>query len=99
MVFKAHHDVRLVFKDKLENLIIYVHKNRKEFDKKLNRKTKLWHIASASNGKIDIMHFNTFERETSHKKEDFLPTLKHEMVHLFIDKITNDKAVPKWLDE
>ena len=99
IVVKAYDDIRVCFKDKLESLIINVHKNRKEFDKKINCKTKLWHIASASNGKIDIMHFNTFERETSHKKEDFLPTLKHEMVHLFIDKITNDKAVPKWLDE
>lgn len=99
IIIKAHDDVGLRLKDKLEDLIVCVHKNRKEFDKKLNRKTKLWHIANISNREIDIIHFDAFEKETSHKKEDFLPTLKHEIAHLFIDKKTDGKAVPKWLDE
>ncbi len=99
MIVNSHDVVGLCFKDKLNRLTVHVHKNRKEFDKKLNRKTKLWHIASASNEKIDIIHFNAYEKETSHKKEDFLPTLKHEIAHLFIDKVTKDKATPKWLDE
>ena len=99
IVVKAYDDIRVCFKDKLESLIIYVHKNRKEFDKKINCKTKLWHIASASNGKIDIIHFNAYEKETSHKKEDFLPTLKHEIAHLFIDKLAKGNAIPRWFNE
>jgi len=99
LIVKTYNDVSSRFEDELNNLTVCVHKNRKEFDKKLNLKTKLWHIASASNEKIDIIHFNAYEKETSHKKEDFLPTLKHEIAHLFIDKKTNGKAVPKWLDE
>ena len=99
IVVKSQDVIGLYFKDTLNSLTVCVHKNRKEFDKKLNQKTKLWHIASASNERIDIMHFDTFEKETSHKKEDFLPTLKHEIAHLFIDKVAKHKAVPKWLDE
>lgn len=98
-IINAYEDISFCFKDKLENLTVSVHKNKKEFDKKLNQKTKLWHIASAHNGEIDIIHFDALEKETSHKKEDFLPTLKHEIAHLFIDKLAKDKAVPKWLNE
>ena len=75
------------------------HKNRKEFDKKINRKTKLWEVANVINGEINIIHINSFAKESSHKADEFFPILKHEIAHLFIDKKTNDKAVPKWLDE
>jgi len=68
LVVKSHDVIGLYFKDTLNSLTVCVHKNRKEFDKKLNRKTKLWHIANASNGEIDIIHFDIFEKETSHKK-------------------------------
>lgn len=50
-------------------------------------------------GGIDIIHFDAFKKETSHKKEYFLPTLKHEIAHLFIDRMAKGKFVPKWLDE
>lgn len=99
LVIRAYDDISFCFKDKLESLIVCVHKNRKEFDKKLNQKTKLWHIASANNEEIDIIHFDAYEKETSHKKEDFLPTLKHEIAHLFIDKLAKGKAIPRWINE
>lgn len=99
LVVIAYEEVSFCFKDKLDSLTINVHKNRNEFDKKLNQKTKLWHIASAHNEEIDIIHFDAFEKETSHKKEDFLPTLKHEIAHLFIDNLAKGKAIPRWLNE
>ncbi len=99
MVIKAHDDVSLRFKEKLENLIVCVHKGRKEFDKKLNRKTEPWFVANAANGEINILHGNSFAKESTHKADEFFPILKHEVAHLFIDKITNGKSVPKWLDE
>ena len=99
LIIKTYNDVSVCFGCELNNLTVCVHKNRKEFDKKLNRKTKLWHIASAHNGEMDIIHFNAYEKETSHKKEDFLPTLKHEIAHLFIDKLAGGNAIPRWLNE
>ena len=99
MVIKAYDDISLRFKDKLENLIVCVHKTRREFDKKLNRKTKLWEVANVANGEIDILHSNSFVKESTYKAEEFPSILKHEIVHMFIDKKTDGKAVPKWLDE
>lgn len=99
MVIKAHDDVEGHFKEKLKNLVVCVHKGRKEFDKKLNRKTKLWLVANVANGEINILHSNSFAKESTHKADEFFPILKHEIAHLFIDKKTNGKAVPKWLDE
>ena len=99
LVIKAYDDVSFRFKDKLEKIAVCVHKNRKEFDKKLNRKTKLWEVANVMNGEINIIHTDSFAKESSHKENEFFPILKHEIAHLFIDKKTDDKAVPKWLDE
>lgn len=99
MVINAHGDIVLRLKDKLENLIVCVHKNRKEFDKKLNRKTKLWEVANVVNGEINILNFDSFVKESTHKAEEFFPILKHEIAHLFIDKKTDGKTIPKWLDE
>lgn len=99
MIIKAHNDVGLRFKEKLENLIVCVYKSRKEFDKKLNRKTEPWFVANATNGEINILHSNSFAKESTHKADEFFPILKHEIAHLFIDKMTNGKSVPKWLDE
>ena len=99
LVIKAYDDVSFRFKDKLEKIAVCVHKNRKEFDKKLNRKTKLWEVANVMNGEINIIHTDSFAKESSHKTDEFFPILKHEIAHLFIDKKTDDKAVPKWLDE
>jgi len=99
LVIKAYNDISFRFKDKLEKMAVCVHKNRKEFDKKLNRKTKLWEVANVINGEINIIHINSFAKESFHKADEFFPILKHEIAHLFIDKKTDDKAVPKWLDE
>lgn len=99
MVIKAHDDVGLRLKDKLKNLIVCVHKNRKELDKKLNRKTETWFVANATNGEINILHSGSFAKESTHKADEFSPILKHEIAHLFVDRMTKDKTVPKWLDE
>lgn len=99
LVISAYDNISLCFNDKLENLTVCVHKSRKEFDKKLNRKTKLWEVANVMNGEINILHSNSFAKESTHKADEFFPILKHEIAHLFIDRMTNGKSVPKWLDE
>lgn len=99
LVTKAYADVSLFLKDELENLIIFIHKGRKEFDKKLNRQTKLWEVANVMNEQIDIIHIDFFEKESSHNRDEFLPILKHEITHLFVEKIAREKSVPKWLNE
>lgn len=99
VAINAHNDVASRLKDKLENLVVCMYKNRKEFDKKLNRKTKLWEVANVMNGEINILNFDSFVKESTHKAEEFFLILKHEIAHMFIDKKTDNKAVPKWLDE
>lgn len=99
LVIKAYGDISSFLKDELENLIVYIHKGRKEFDKNLNRQTKLWEVANAMDGQIDIIHIDYFSKESSHNEGEFIPILKHEITHLFIEKITSEKSVPKWLNE
>lgn len=99
IIINAYDDIERHFKEKLKNLVVCVHKGRKEFDKKLNLKTKLWLVANVANGEINILHSNFFVKESTHKPDEFFPILKHEIAHLFIDRMTNDKTVPKWLDE
>ena len=83
-----------------KNITVRVHKTKKDFNKQLGRNTQDWEIANASyDNEIDILHPAAFEKESSHRKEEFLPVLKHEMIHLFTDGLAKKSAVPKWLNE
>ena len=83
------------------NVDIQLHNSRESYNRQLGRDTKDWEVANTDtdNNKIDILHPDTFEKESSHNKKEFLLILKHEISHLFINKLAQNKAVPKWLDE
>lgn len=99
-VLFTYREISGYFQDAPKNITIRIHKTKKDFDKQIGRNTRDWEIANASHdNEIDILHPAAFEKESSHKKEDFLPVLKHEIVHLFVDKLAKKAAIPKWLDE
>ncbi|PIZ99441.1 MAG: hypothetical protein COX77_01485 [Candidatus Komeilibacteria bacterium CG_4_10_14_0_2_um_filter_37_10] len=82
------------------NIVIHIYETRAEFDKQLNMKTADWLVANSSTGgKIDILSPLAMEKESSHNKNEFTQILKHEFVHLFIDKLAKGRTVPKWLNE
>lgn len=98
-ILNAYNDINRHFQDDLE-ILVRIHKTKNDFNKQLKRNTMEWEVANAShNNEIDILHPNAMEKESSHNKNEFIPILKHEMTHLFIDKLSNGKTIPKWLDE
>lgn len=99
-IINAYNEINKYFKYELENFIIRIHETRNDFDKQLKRKTLEWEVANASyNNEIDILHPEAFTKESSHEENEFIPILKHEISHLLIDRLTNNKKIPKWLDE
>ena len=99
-VLKAYDFLIDIFLLKIPNIIVRIHNDRISFDKQLKTKTPDWCIANASdNNEIDILSPFAMEQQSSHRKSEFLPVLKHEFTHLFIDKLANGKVVPKWLNE
>jgi len=51
------------------------------------------------NGNIYAIHPDKIEELTMHKKESYLPRLKHEMSHIFYVKCANGGDRPSWLNE
>ncbi len=99
-IHSAYEAVRCVFDVEPKVINIAVHKTRKNFEKKLNRKTTGWEVANASYaGNIDILHPDSFEKESTHAKDDFVPILKHEFAHIFLDLLSKGHKIPRWLDE
>lgn len=99
-VLKAHDFVAEIFLIKTSKIIVRVHTNRIDFNKILKRATPQWLIANASNdGQIDILSPIVLKNDSSHEAKEFLPILKHEFTHLFVDSLVKGKVVPKWLDE
>lgn len=87
---------------KLDFIIqVRFHKSRTSYEKQLEKhNTQNWEVGNTSeNNEIDIFHPDVFEDESSHKREDFLKILKHEITHIYIKKLANSKAVPMWLNE
>ena len=99
-VVSAYKEIGGYFQNAPKNITVRVHKTKKDFNKQLRRNTQDWEIANASyDNEIDILHPAAFEKESSHRKEEFLPVLKHEIIHLFTDELAKESAVPKWLNE
>jgi hypothetical protein len=100
IVASAYEEVESFFVKKPEILKITIHKNRKSLEEKLGRKTFEWEIATASfSGDINILHPDSFAKESTHAKDEFLPILKHEITHIFLDLLSGGNKIPKWLDE
>jgi len=79
---------------------VRLHDLRKSFDKQLNRKTFDWEVGNTSaQNEIDIIHEDSFEKCSSHPKDDFSRILKHEISHIYINKIAERKMIPMWLNE
>ena len=100
MASLAYKEVEAYFDIKPKKINIKIHKTRKSFNKQLNRETLEWEVANASySGSIDILHPDCFAKESTHAREDFLPILKHEIAHIFLDLLSGGHKIPKWLDE
>ncbi len=99
-VLKAFDFVYKTFLIKTTNITVRVYNNRLDFNKFLNRETESWLVANASdNNEIDILSPIAMQNESSHSKNEFLPILKHEFTHLFIDNLAKRRAIPMWLNE
>lgn len=98
---KLYGGVREYFGFDLDEFSIYLHKTREEYDKQLKRKTKLWNVSNSNSeqSRIDIFHPEVFDKESDHPKSDFPFTLKHEVTHLFVNKLSRGRKIPLWLDE
>ncbi len=100
-IASAHNSVGNYFGFKNNpNITVNIHKSRGNFNKRLGRKTRRWEVANASNnGEINILNPNIFSKESDHSKDEFSQILKHEIAHIFINKLSKNNTVPKWLNE
>ncbi|MBI5913169.1 hypothetical protein HY839_01870 [Candidatus Azambacteria bacterium] len=81
-------------------IVIRLHESRANYEKRIGMKTPPWHVGNTSaDGSIDILHPNSFEKQSSHPKSDFIKILKHELWHAFAKKIVGAAAIPVWLNE
>ena len=80
---------------------IRLHDTRKSYDKQLGRSTYNWEVGNTStnNNYLDIIHQDSFEKYSSHPKDDFLKILKHELSHIYIKGIVQKNTIPTWLNE
>lgn len=97
---KNYGEVKEYFDFDLDEFSIYVYKTRKEYEDALNKKTEPWNTATSwPTGKIYILNPDAFEKESSHSRDEFSITLKHEIVHLFTAKLSQKNSAPRWLKE
>lgn len=73
---------------------------RGEMDSLLGRKTEDWVVGTFNTKKHAIYVFapSVYEKESSHRVEDFPYTIAHEMAHIFTAEQYGLKD-PKWLNE
>jgi hypothetical protein len=100
-ISKVYDSLCKFFSVKAFDVTVNVYSNRNNLNIRLGRKTEDWLVANTSCGtnEVDILSPIAMEKESSHDKSEFLQIIKHEFTHLFIQKIAQGKAIPKWLNE
>lgn len=80
---------------------IFLFRDRKEIDEFYGVKTEDWSVGWAEGGNVFLLCPENYEKESCHKysEEVYYALLKHELAHLFTDKVANSSKVPTWLDE
>lgn len=64
--------------------------SRKDFDKALGRKTPNWLVGIIQGKDFLILDRKKFETESTHKEDEFIQILRHEICHLFINELNSE---------
>jgi len=86
------------FEFKIVEPLIFFLDNRGEMDLIWGKKTEHWFVGAFKNNSIFIFNPEVYSKESSHKKEEFWITLKHEYCHACYTQITKSHH-PVWLNE
>lgn len=90
------------FETKVPDYRIDIANSRDEFNKLTNRRNSETWMAGWANGyRIVAIHPNKLEEITEgiHKSDSHPKRIKHELAHLFYNKLTNGETKPAWLNE
>ena len=71
---------------------------REEIDRLKGYKTPDWLVGWVSENKVYVLSKESFEKDSSHKIEEFEIIIKHEIGHIYINKIVKSKK-PIWVHE
>jgi len=98
----AYKLVNCFFDQKIPEIDINIINSRNEFDILNGRKTYKWEVGYTflKNNKVNIVIFNpeSFEKYTTHKKDEFESILIHELTHAYTGYVLKF-FYPKWLHE
>lgn len=95
----CYKEVRGFYKFDIPDFQISFLTSRLSYDKALGRDTQTWEVANAYNNKITCLSPSVWIKESSHKPEEFSGVIKHEIAHLFNDRLSKQHPMPRWLDE
>jgi hypothetical protein len=91
-------ELNTLFSFKAKDPLLFFVNQREDFDSIVGRKTENWLVGFARYNNIYIFDPQVYARESSHKKEEFWQTLKHEFSHVYYTQITKSEY-PFWLNE
>lgn len=74
----------------IKNLLIKINvlKTREEFNKEIGKKTPDWMVGYTISNNIYVLSPEAFEKESNHKRSEFVQIIKHEISHVFIGNVS-----------
>jgi len=95
---KINQELSVFFNFIASQPLLFLIDSRKDLDLIWGKKTKKWFVGAFKQGNIYILNPEIFEKESSHKKEEFEKILKHEYCHAYYAQLTKGHC-PSWLNE
>ncbi|MDD5528197.1 MAG: hypothetical protein PHO56_04495 [Patescibacteria group bacterium] len=91
-------ELSVFFNLKADEPLLFLVDHRKDLDFIFDKKTENWFVGAFKHGNIYLLNPMVFEKESSHKEDEFRRILKHEYCHAFYTRITKSHY-PSWLNE
>jgi hypothetical protein len=95
---KTKKELDIFFGFKAGEPLIFFLDNREDLDLIWGKKTERWFVGAFKNNSIYILNPKVYAQESSHRKEEFWGTFKHEYCHAYYTQITKSHY-PVWLNE
>jgi len=83
---------------KAKRPLLFLLDSRENLDIIWGKKTETWFVGAFKNNSVYILNPEVYEKVSSHKKEEFWQTLKHEYCHAYYTQIAKSNY-PIWLNE
>ncbi len=82
-----------------QKIAVRLFPSRSAYDKFRGHPTQDWEVASALDKTLYLLSPDVWSKESTHTPKELSRIIRHEVVHLYMDRVAGERLLPRWLSE